>query len=370
MEPVRYSALVRPLLAVSLGCPSGIGPDVVISALADARRRGSCERREHDIDVAVFGDVGVLRSRADMLGVSLRFQNVASAAEARGRDEVCVVDIGLALAPEDARPGAPTRAGGAAQLAWIDAACDAVSRGEADAIVTGPVSKSAIASSGARGSEGFLGHTEHFGARLGGLLGGGPIETVMAFHAESLTITLATTHVPISQVATRLTIEDVARATYWTTLFVDDLGVDEQRPIAVLSLNPHAGEAGLLGDEETRILAPGIERARARLVAEGHRRTIVGPLPAEGAIRRAVRERAFAACVAMYHDQATIPSKLVAFGEAVNVTLGLPIIRTSVDHGTAYDLAGTGRADAAGMSAAIELAERLVRRRRARAITP
>lgn len=330
---------MRPLLAVSIGCPAGIGPEISLVAAAD---RGA--------DLILVGDAGLLADRSSKVTPGLRVKIVGSAAEAREIEPgaVAVLQVGPPLGKPATAPGQPTAEGGAAQLAWINAACDLVARGECDALVTGPASKAAIASSGAPGSKDFLGHTEHLGARLGG------VETVMCFYAETLTISLATTHLPLSRVASVLRPEDIARAAYWTAKLLDDLEVDPALAVAVLSLNPHAGESGLLGDEEPRILVPGIELARARCT-----RPIVGPLPAESAIRRTVREHAYGACVAMYHDQATIPSKLVAFGDAVNVTLGLPIIRTSVDHGTAYDLAGTGRADASGMRAAIALASRL-----------
>lgn len=343
--------VVRTLLAVSIGCPGGVGAEIALRAASE---------RHRDADVVLVGDLELLRRRADIVGVSTPLVSVPDCSAARAVAERAIP----VLSPTPSLPecalvaGKPTPEGGAAQLAWIDFACDLVARGDADALVTGPASKAAIASSGAPGSASFLGHTEHLGARLGGA------ETVMCFWAEALTISLATTHLPLGSVAKLLTPEDVARATYWTTRFMDDLGTDPNLAIAVLSLNPHAGESGLLGHEERTILDPGIALARERLVREGHTRAIVGPVPAESAIRRTVREHAYAACVAMYHDQATIPSKLVAFGDAVNVTLGLPIIRTSVDHGTAYDLAGTGKADASGMRAAIDLAARMVRARR------
>lgn len=333
------SRVVRPLLAVSIGCPAGIGPEIALAAAT------SCPAQ-----LLLVGDLELLKSRG---GPGPTLRSVSSGAEARSLapNELAVLQVGSPLSDAAKRPGVPTAEGGAAQLAWIDAACDLVTRGECDALVTGPAAKAAIASSGAPGSAGFLGHTEHLGARLGG------VDTVMCFYAEQLTISLATTHVPLSRVASVLRAEDVARAAYWTARLLDELGVDPSLAVAVLSLNPHAGESGLLGDEESRVLLPGIEQARARTS-----RAIVGPLPAESAIRRTVHEKAYGACVAMYHDQATIPSKLVAFGDAVNITLGLPIIRTSVDHGTAYDLAGTGRADASGMRAAIALATRLTTR--------
>ncbi len=349
-----------PLLAVSLGCPGGIGAEVSLRAALDAQRDGAPYR------VVAFGDVALLRARAAAIGASAAdVVEVRSLEEARGVSHgLPVVQVGLPLGEASLRPGAPTREAGAAQLAWIDAACDAVARGEADALVTAPVSKHAIVESGAPGSVGFLGHTEYLGARLGGY------ETIMAFVADALTITLATTHLSIADVPSRLRAHDVARAAFWTARLIDALQAREPSDaqdarrslaVAVLALNPHAGEGGLLGLEEQTTITPGIADARARLHAIGSTRALVGPLPAESAIRRCVRERAFAACVAMYHDQATIPSKLVAFGDAVNVTLGLPIVRTSVDHGTAYDLAGKGVADARGMRSALDLGAKLAR---------
>lgn len=343
----------RPLLAISLGCPGGVGAEVTLRAALDARRDGAPYR------MIAFGDVGLVRARASAVGASADdVVEIGSVAEARALDaKLPVLQIGAKLAVETLRAGAPTREGGAAQLAWLDAACDAVAAGEAEALVTAPVSKHAIVASGAPGSAGFLGHTEHLGARLGGF------ETVMAFVADALTIALATTHLSIADVPSHLEPRDVARAAYWTSRLVDALDVDPSLAVAVLALNPHAGEGGLLGHEERTVIDPGLAEARARLAVLGSRRALVGPLPAESAIRRCARDRAFAACVAMYHDQATIPSKLVAFGDAVNVTLGLPIVRTSVDHGTAYDVAGKGTADARGMRSALNLAAKLSRTR-------
>jgi 4-hydroxythreonine-4-phosphate dehydrogenase len=237
---------------------------------------------------------------------------------------------------------------GVAQLLWVDSACDLVVCGLADALVTGPVSKDAIVRSGAPGSARFRGHTEHLARRTGAR------EVVMAFWSKKLSTALATTHLPLARVARAVTQESVARAAYWLALLLRALG-DVRPTIAVCGLNPHAGEAGLLGREEMASIVPGMARARRRLKAASVDATLTGPLPAEAAFRT------HRAVVAMYHDQATIPMKLVSFGDAVNVSLGLPIVRTSVDHGTAYDIAGKGIADSRGMSAAIRLAARLAR---------
>jgi 4-hydroxythreonine-4-phosphate dehydrogenase len=166
-----------------------------------------------------------------------------------------------------------------------------------------------------------------------------------------------TTHLSLARVPAAVTPAAVARATFWLAWLLVRLGGRKPR-VAVASLNPHAGEGGLLGHEERTRVAPGIARARERLATARIPATIDGPVPAESAFRLALARR-WDGVVAMYHDQATIPMKVAGFGEAVNVSLGLPIVRTSVDHGTAYDRAGKWGADATGMRAAIALAVRL-----------
>lgn len=340
------------LVAISIGCPAGIGPEVAVVAAAEARKRARC---------ILVGDEPVIRRAMELRGVpAKRLVRLDDPREARALDPGRVAWWkGSTPLAEPPRFGSPARADGAAQLAWIDEACDLVARGGADALATGPVSKAAIASSGAAGATRFRGHTEHLAERLGAR------EVVMAFWSEELVVGLVTTHLPLSAVPRAIDADGVSRATYWVSRLVAAL---ERRPVrvAVAALNPHAGEGGLLGSEEETVIAPGVVRARERLAADGVEATIEGPLGAETAIRLAVkgRSRRFDAVVAMYHDQATIPSKLLGFGDAVNVSLGLPIIRTSVDHGTGYDVAGTGKADAAGMRAAIGLAARLGRRGR------
>jgi 4-hydroxythreonine-4-phosphate dehydrogenase len=277
---------------------------------------------------------------------------VQNASDAWGDGSIAVLQPTATLAAADRRPGKPTKASGAAQLAWIDVATDLVASGDADALVTGPVSKDAIARSGAPGSRGFLGHTEHLAARLGAP------EVTMAFHTERLTTSLVTTHLPLSAVPRAIRPREVARAAYWTAWLVKRL--KNKGRVAIAALNPHAGESGLLGNEETRAITPGIALARRRIEAAGLGVELDGPVPAESAFRIAASGR-YAAVVAMYHDQATIPMKILGFGEAVNVSLGLPIVRTSVDHGTAYDRAGKGTADPRGMIEAMKLAARLVR---------
>jgi 4-hydroxythreonine-4-phosphate dehydrogenase len=343
---------MKPPIAVSLGCPCGIGPEVAVVAAASSRER-----------VVLVGDVGVVLRAAVLRGVERRrFVEVAStqAASGLGRGQIGVIQPTTPLAPGDVRYGKPARAAGSAQLEWVDAGCDLAARGEVRALVTGPVSKDAIARSGAASASRFIGHTEHLQRRLGAG------EVIMAFWTEALTVALVTTHIALRDVPRAVTRERVASSAFWLTHLLSGLrGRGRRRPcIAVAGLNPHAGEHGLFGDEEARVLVPGISLARSRLRRRGLDATLVGPVPAETAFRLATR--CYDGVVALYHDQATIPMKLLGFGEAVNVSLGLPIVRTSVDHGTAYDVAGRGVADARGMSSAIDLAARLTRSGRRR----
>jgi 4-hydroxythreonine-4-phosphate dehydrogenase len=347
MTAARNTPMTR--VAISVGCPSGIGPEVALAAAV--KTKGA--------RILLVGDLGALRAAAKVRRIDPDRLVAVTADEAfsvAARGKLFVFSAAAPLAAKDRAPGQPTRAGGAAQLAFVDAATDLVARGAADALVTGPVSKDAIARSGAPGSQSFRGHTEHLAERLGAP------EVTMAFWTERLTTSLVTTHLPLAKVPRAITAKEVARAAFWTSDFVRRLGGrGPVAPVAIAALNPHAGEAGLLGDEEIRRIRPGITLARARLRKKRIAVTLEGPVPAESAFRLAATGR-FSAVVAMYHDQATIPMKLLGFGEAVNVSLGLPIVRTSVDHGTAYDRAGTGTADARGMAEAIDLAVRLAQR--------
>lgn len=338
-------------LAVSIGCPCGIGPEVSVAAAAKLAPKVA--------RALLVGDIAVVRDAARLVKVKRPIVSVDAPREAWSlpSNALAVFDPGPPLAKTDRAWGKPTKAAGRQQLAWIDEAMEIVRRGEADALVTGPVNKDVIARSGAKGAKTFRGHTEHLAARLGAR------EVTMAFHhaGRGLTTSLVTTHLALVDVPRAITAREVARAAFWTATFVANVqrsGRGKLPTVAIAALNPHAGEGGLLGDEERTAIAPGIVAAKKRLAKAKVRAALVGPVPAESAFRLAADGR-FAAVVAMYHDQATIPMKLLGFGDAVNVTLGLPIVRTSVDHGTAYDRAGKGTADASGMIEAMALAVRL-----------
>lgn len=345
---------MRSIVALSIGCPAGIGPEVAVAAAEAAPKHGP--------QPVLIGDPDVIVAAMSVRDIaSKRLILVDDPEEAREiRKRAVVVWSGSTRLAKPPRWGVPTAADGVGQLAWIDQATDLVRDGRADALVTGPVSKAVIAGSGAPGTASFRGHTEHLAARLGAS------EVVMAFWSPALTVGLVTTHLSLKAVPGAIDAEGVARATYWVARLVRDLGRRKPR-IVVCALNPHAGEGGLLGTEEQTAIGPGIVLGRARLAASEIEATVDGPVGAESALRRSIadkRERPhWDAAIAMYHDQATIASKVASFGEAVNVSLGLPIIRTSVDHGTGYDLAGKGEADEAGMTAAIELAGKLIESR-------
>jgi 4-hydroxythreonine-4-phosphate dehydrogenase len=321
------------MIVISSGCPSGIGPEVSIAAAA--RVKSPC---------LVVGDWETLRAAARVVGV--KDDRVVLFGNSTRRGTISVFHVSPPLQKKDRTPGRPSRAAGMAQLQYVATGYDLVKAGVGNALVTGPVSKHAIATSGAPR---FRGHTEWL-AEVDGA-----DHAIMCFASPQLVTSLVTTHLPLAKVPRALTPKNVSLATIELAKLLHALGKKSPR-ILVTSLNPHAGEGELLGSEEVRAIAPGIRLAQRAL---GTRARIAGPTGAETAYRRAYA-KSVDGVVAMYHDQATIPTKLVAFGDAVNVTLGLGIVRTSVDHGTGYDIAWQGKADALGMVRAIELAERLV----------
>jgi 4-hydroxythreonine-4-phosphate dehydrogenase len=314
-------------IAISLGDPAGIGPEIVARALA----------ARPEAEVIVFGDRGVLARAAAAAGVAAPRVERIRAVTSLGADEIT--------------PGQPNDASGRAQLAYLTAATDAALAGEVSALVTAPISKEWIGRAGFT----FPGHTEYLASRAG------VREFAMMLAGPALRVTVATTHVPLRDVPRLLTAEGIA-STIWLT--ADGLsrcfGIAAPR-VAVAGLNPHAGEAGRFGDEEDRLVRPAIEIARARIAAAGLSATVTGPLVPDSVFRQAAHGE-FDAVVALYHDQGLIPLKLLHFDDGVNLTLGLPFVRTSPDHGTAYDIAGTGKARPDSFLAAFDLASRMSHR--------
>lgn len=324
------------MIVVSTGCPAGIGPEVSIAAAAQLGG-GSC---------VLVGDLAVLRSAAELCGVP---PDLLVPYDSATKARLSVLQAGPSLTAKDWHAGKPTQRAGAAQLEYIRAAYELVAaEPKRRVLVTGPVSKAAIASCGARGSASFRGHTEYL-EKLDHAA-----HSTMCFAAEGFSTSLVTTHVPLARVGRSITAERVTRAVVDLVSLLRAKGLTKPR-VAVASLNPHAGESELLGKEESQKIIPGLQAAKRAL---GRRADITGPVGAETAYRKA-STGTFDGVVAMYHDQATIPMKLIAFGEAVNVTMGLSIVRTSVDHGTGYDIAWRGQADHGGMLSAMRLAVQL-----------
>jgi 4-hydroxythreonine-4-phosphate dehydrogenase len=301
-------------------------------------RAALATRGPRDFVAVVAGDAAQMPSRWERVG--------PPPWPARPAGSVLAWEVSR-LAVADRRAGVPSRGAGRAQLAYVDAAADAVIGGAAAAMVTAPVSKKAIAD--AHPGLDFVGHTEHLAARAGGA------RVAMMFHGPRLKVALVTTHLPLARVPAALS---TARIVEVGRLLADALvrwfGIARPR-IGVAALNPHAGEGGLFGDEEKRVVAPAV-----RVLSRGGR--FVGPVPADAVFRKAA-DGELDGVVALYHDQATVPVKLLDFRRAVNVTLGLPFVRTSVDHGVAYDIAGRGVADPASLQAALRLAVAIARRR-------
>ncbi len=312
-------------IAVTCGDPAGIGPEVALKALADGLPVG--------VEALLVGPRAVWEEARELLPAPppLGDRVVETASEER-----------------DWSWGAPTRRSAAAAVASVEAAAGLALGGAADALVTAPLTKEGLRAAGRP----FAGHTE----LLESLCGPGFRATMMLAGAR-LRVLLVTTHLPLAEVPEAVTRERVlatVRAAHEG--LVRDLGIDEPR-IAVASLNPHAGEAGILGAEEERTIAPAVAEARAAGI------DAVGPLPADSLFHRAA-EGAFDAVVAMYHDQGLVALKLLHFWDGVNVTLGLPLVRTSPDHGTAFDIAGRGAARADSFREAIRWAAAIARRRR------
>lgn len=319
-----------PRVALTSGEPAGIGPDL---CLAIAREPLDCE-------LVCLGDRTLLAARA--AGLKLPIQLRDYDARARAPHSPGVLQVLHVPLVSTCTPGKLNPANSRYVLNILDRAIDGASSGEFDAIVTAPVQKSVINDAGIP----FTGHTEYLAERTHSAL------PVMMLATEDLRVALATTHLPLKDVSAAITVELLSQV---LEILDHDLrewwGLRAPR-ICVCGLNPHAGESGHLGDEEVRIISPALARMRERGI------NVTGPVPADTAFVPA-RLAECDAVLAMYHDQGLPVIKHSGFDRAVNVTLGLPILRTSVDHGTALDLAGTGRADHRSLAAAIRLAHRI-----------
>ena len=339
----------RPLpLAVSMGDPAGIGLEITLKAWS--------ERRDSGIGPFVlFGDVEAAAERARMLGLAVPIIPVATPAAAPDAfaSGLPVRPVACTVRP---RPGVPDTANAPAIIGAIEEATAAVVRREAAAIVTNPIAKHIVGSADFP----YAGHTQFLGALAERQRPGKRLRPVMMLAAGDLRVVPLTVHCPLASVPgaiTRSLIFETVRIAY--EALKRDFSIDAPR-IAVTGLNPHAGEEGTIGREEIEVIAPAI----ADLRAEGL--WVTGPHPADTLFHAAAR-RSYDAAIAMYHDQALIPFKTLAFETGVNVTLGLPFVRTSPDHGTAFDIAREGRASARSFTEALKLAETIAAARAASA---
>ena len=324
----------RPQLAITLGDVAGVGPEVVVKALADPAVRRCCRP-------IVIGRESVLRRTAALCDLPL---------DADGQE---VIDSGDVGSLDDVPIGQPSAQTGNAAYQWLQRAIDLALAGDVAGLVTAPISKYALSQAG----HDYPGHTEILAERCGVaefamMLYLPPGDVVRGAHG--LSVAHATLHTSVASVPGLLCTDRVVETIRLVDRFLASLGCTAPR-VGVCALNPHAGEEGLFGDEEQRVIQPAVDKTRESGVAAQ------GPFPADTLLKRAA-DGEFDGVVAMYHDQGHIALKLLAFGRAVNVTLGLPIVRTSPSHGTAFDVAGRNVADPAGMIAAIKTAAMLASR--------
>ena len=327
----------KPVIAITMGDPCGIGPEIIARALCDSLVRSCC----HPV---VVGDVAAMTRALAATGVALPVVPVSEEALVRGNaDAIHCLQTGV-LDPADMVYGRPTAATGEAVYRYITTAASLCLSGRAAAMATAPINKEVLNRAGHH----YPGHTELLAELTG------TTDFVMMLAGDRLRVTLVTIHEALAAIPSLLTVEKIL-----STIRITHQDVSryfKQSPkIAVLALNPHCGEGGLFGNEESLVIKPAVDQARS-LGIDVH-----GPLSADTLFHFAVQGE-YDAVVCMYHDQGLIPLKLLHFDDGVNITLGLPIIRTSVDHGTPYGLAGRGEASAASMTAAIRVAAQMAQR--------
>ena len=332
---------MQPLL-ITMGDPTGIGPELIVKALLDH----SLEQINHPVEIV--GDIGVLSHAGKIFGCEGRPERLKEQLYSLCfGDKKLLVHSCSELQLLSVHYGHPDTDCGKAMADYVEYAIACCLNKTAAGIVTCPINKAAINAAGYH----FPGHTELLAERCG-------IEkVVMMLAGERLKVCLVTTHLAYREVPAILSREEILQTIRITAeAFRQQFGIEQPR-LAVLALNPHASENGLFGDEEQRIITPAIEAAQVEGIAAD------GPHSADTLFHFAAKG-AYDAVICMYHDQGLIPLKLLHFDDAVNVTLGLPIVRTSVDHGTAYDLAGTGTANTASLIAALKMAEQMTDNRK------
>jgi 4-hydroxythreonine-4-phosphate dehydrogenase len=331
-----------PLIAITMGDPAGIGPEIIVKAMGEPTVFAQSRP-------VVLGDEGILSYAIRWSKAPVTIKRIEAPEEGVFRRGTLNLIPLTVLSPEEVPLGAPRSRGGAAAYRYIERGVQLAQKGSVDALVTAPISKEALHAAGYP----FPGHTELLAKMTGSR------DQVMMLAGPRLRVALVTTHLPLRQVPAALSRERIKRTIEITSQGLKDYWGIHTPQLAVAGLNPHAGEGGIFGAEEQEVIIPAIEECRQKGMA------VYGPFSADSLFFHAASGR-YDAVVSMYHDQGLIPLKLLHFRDGVNITLGLPIIRTSVDHGTGYDIAGQGVADPTSLINAILLAAKMVTARRER----
>ena len=324
----------RPTVGITMGDPAGIGPEVSIKSLMRSEIYTLCKP-------VLIGDLNLLKETADHLGLKVEFKVLSSPRDAQGRFGVIeVIDL-KNVNLDDLRIGEVSAEAGRASLEYIERAVEYALKGELDAIVTAPINKEAIRMAGCK----YVGHTELIGALAG------VKEPLTMFWVQGVRIFFLTRHLPLIEAIRAVKKSRIVEIVLRMEREMRRMGIERPR-IAVAALNPHASDGGLIGDEEEKEIKPAVDELREVGI------DVYGPIPADSVFHQAL-EGKYDAVLSLYHDQGHIAAKTRDFYGTVSVTLGLPFVRTSVDHGTAFDIAGRGVANPRSMEEAIKLAAKL-----------
>jgi 4-hydroxythreonine-4-phosphate dehydrogenase len=322
----------RPVIGITMGDPVGIGPEITLSALCNSKIYKICKP-------LVIGDISILKRTQKLNKNTLSLKSITSPDSGEYKHGCIDVLSMSSLDPDKTFWGNPTPETGKAMVNYILTAIDMTLQGAIEAVVTGPINKKAMHRAGFT----YNGHTELFAERTK------TMDFAMMMAGEKLRVVLVTIHIPFKDVPVILTKKGIFDKIFITSNALQDRFGILSPSIAVAGLNPHAGEDGIFGNEEINIIKPAIDQAKRKGL------NVSGPFPPDTVFNQAVNGL-YDAVICMYHDQGLIPFKMIHFNDGVNTTLGLPIIRTSVDHGTAYDIAGTGQANPGSLIAAINMA--------------
>ena len=330
-----------PVIGITMGCPVGVGPEIILRLLSERKSRGAYRP-------VILGDMGVLENVRQKLSIDVALKPWIPERDGENDEPGSIPVLPLSdLDPARLVWGQPDMRTGKAMATYIEEAVSLIQTGRIAAMVTCPIAKSSLNLAGYE----YPGHTEMLASLCQAS------DYAMMMSGDKLRVTLVTIHSPLAKIPAMINAEEVFRIIRLThSALCRDFGIDAPR-IGVAGLNPHAGEAGLFGDEEAKKIAPAVTRARE------HGLQVTGPMPPDTVFFRAASGE-FDAVVSMYHDQGLIPFKLLHFVDGVNITLGLPIVRTSVDHGTAYDIAGQGVAQPASLKEACRTAVMIVNNRK------